>query len=597
MTSSFGIEWDTRALICNKPVGGGKNVSFREKEVIIKQGTFSISAEGWFHKIGKDECIDSLEVNIGPIFFNSQDFTDIRKKWGVEFFKFKKYWDGIINKKSITTQKGTFNVLTYGTPKNINISCLFDDGCKLCRSSGDPVTDIELKQIQRTEGNNWKRKGIGRDFFPCVKNQIFSDCCGNLEGEKKWKWSYHRFLQDIKGVPQITVGMSNERTIRMMRIISNSYTIYESKNQELAEFYEVFKSFKSDIDLVSFTEMLNSYISEDTSMILKAMDTDHKGNLSFDETLAILSGLKLGLKFSTHVGIIKTVLSIADSFYIQDTNSQLVLIMLLYDLFTVNLYDEKKEDSDEGSPIYLKSLFFIKFRTNARSLFEMLDKTQKDMIIMIVNSVIETENFLSKDHMKELVESFITGKVGYAITIVPEDITNNIPLNLIYSISDEDLELMKDIGIVVEKIIYSFLNGAVATLVGLDENLEGVIYKEKPSDLGQSILNVDIGEWHPYVEMGNSHFECRGVFTLYQLSTLRNNGNIEQWNNNGWLGNPNLIQSRIRLDNLSPLIPKVLSYINPDAGKKKNGGGGGKAKSSGRKKRKEERRRKEEAPY
>ena len=74
------------------------------------------------------------------------------------------------------------------------------------------------------------------------------------------------------------------------------------------------------------------------------------------------------------------------------------------------------------------------------------------------------------------------------------------------------------------------------------------------------LLRFDIGEWHPYVEQGNVHLECRGVITLYQLSLVNNANASEIWESNNWMTK---IKLGMDIDKLTEIVPAVLKYMNP----------------------------------
>lgn len=144
--ASFGIEWETNALMLDMPEGK------REKRPIIKNDKWSITLEGIrFYQIrdGKKErpendedCQYNLEVQIGPVISNNYGSFDYRGVMDSCNHFFKNIWSKILDKKHIVIDGKEYPVLSYSIGNTAEER--FED-CKLSM----PGT------LNNTEGNEW----------------------------------------------------------------------------------------------------------------------------------------------------------------------------------------------------------------------------------------------------------------------------------------------------------------------------------------------------------------------------------------------------------------------------------------------------------
>lgn len=185
--TTFGIEWDTSALICVE-----EHTKLKEKGVIKKGDKWTITTESFFprgktNEIYKNDSVWNVEVQMGV--FESNNPTEFNI---IEFqrtcFMFKQEWQNIINKSKIDN----LDILTYIKTKE----------------------DIDSK-------NN---------FLDC--NLKMS---GVYELDDNSKMAYRRILNQIRGVPQITIGINLEYIIGLFRKLKDllDYCDQEKRQKEV----------------------------------------------------------------------------------------------------------------------------------------------------------------------------------------------------------------------------------------------------------------------------------------------------------------------------------------------------------------------------
>jgi hypothetical protein len=113
---SFGIEWDTNALTLELPTGK------KEKLPVLEGKDWSLTLEGIdFHKLRdnekdnpdrKEDCMFSLEVQIGPFISNSMKLNTGIITRAIQNF-YKEVWNGIKTNKHITVDGKNYPVLSY----------------------------------------------------------------------------------------------------------------------------------------------------------------------------------------------------------------------------------------------------------------------------------------------------------------------------------------------------------------------------------------------------------------------------------------------------------------------------------------------------
>lgn len=196
--TTIGVEWDTTALICDS-----KN-SFREKFPIIKSPYYSITTESWQQYKTEDDCIWSLEVNLGP-------FKATYGALDTYYNNFVQGWEYIITNKSINESP----IVTY--------SIISDEN-----------------------------------------QTYYSDCCKTKRGysDVDKKKAYVDSLQNITGNPQITLGfpVKDKFIFKRISFMSNrKRTLEEQSNKKIEElikflnsitsWYDIFQAYNKNLDI------------------------------------------------------------------------------------------------------------------------------------------------------------------------------------------------------------------------------------------------------------------------------------------------------------------------------------------------------------
>ena len=185
--TTFGIEWDTSALICVEDP-----TELKEKGVIKKGDKWTITTESFFprgktNEIYKNDSVWSVEVQMGVFESNNPTEFNIRE-FQRTCFMFNQEWQNIIKKSKIDN----LDILSYvKTKEDIN--------------SKDNFLDCDLKMS------------------------------GVYELDDNFKMAYRRILNQIRGVSQITIGINLEYIIGLFRKLKDllDYCEQEKRQQEV----------------------------------------------------------------------------------------------------------------------------------------------------------------------------------------------------------------------------------------------------------------------------------------------------------------------------------------------------------------------------
>ena len=516
--SSFGIEWDTRALIGITPKNTKKYISEKKPVVIAPWG--QITTENWYIDIENESgCLYSLEIDLGPVYLETPGFSDhfLPKQgetkdggstsWDEKLSAFKRFWDEVIRSKRITTTMGDpFEVLTYGTSaKELSRLCVSDPTCKICwtaaglkrfKSVKKPLlsevspNDLDKRIIGKHGWSYIKKLYLGKGFFEVCKNNLSTKCLQKGDGV-----IYHKLMNSIIGTPQITVGMTYTRVIDLFRRINVSY--------------KQFKQFG---------------------------DSSHK------------------LRSESHIERISEAFRRFDENVDNDKSDEanLILIVIIYDYLTFHRYNTLKKEGVNVS--YFKAYYMLKFRTNVRAMYQLLSNDLQDYIE-------EGFMFATEDIPGyEWLASFSAGKIGYVIDKVPKKIKCLVPLVSIFSMSDKMKKWCDKQKVTYKSVEYFHPLENTAPELWYTKNSIHYGNKTGQDEAEAELLRFDIGEWHPYIEQGNVHLECRGVITLYQLSVVNNANASDNWKANNWMTK---IKLGMDIDKLTEIVPAVLKYMNP----------------------------------
>lgn len=185
--TTFGIEWDTSAIICVEDP-----TTLKEKGVIKKDAKWTITTESFFprgkkYEINENDSIWSLEVQMGvfessnPIEFNIREFART-------CYSFNREWTKMINASKINN----FDILTYVNTKE----------------------NIDNKQ----------------NYLDCNLKVP-----GVYELDKNYKMAYRKILNHIRGVPQITIGINLEYVIGLFKKLKDllDYCDREKRDKEV----------------------------------------------------------------------------------------------------------------------------------------------------------------------------------------------------------------------------------------------------------------------------------------------------------------------------------------------------------------------------
>ena len=188
---SFGIEWDTHALIYlpknNLPRGVLEKTSAifqtNPNGTIISPG-WTISLEGWYPH-GRPEslgdCMFSMEVQMGV--FDGNNIRSFQRSCG----NFRETWNKMINDKKITIAGVEYDVLSY-----------------------------------TADAANYT--GNGNKFLDCARKKVGS----HLKQDGK-EWAYVDSLERVNGKMQFTTGIALENIInlfaRVTRLVNLSKEI------------------------------------------------------------------------------------------------------------------------------------------------------------------------------------------------------------------------------------------------------------------------------------------------------------------------------------------------------------------------------------
>ena len=193
--TSFGIEWDTQALVFVE--NQKKTWQLPEKGTVYQDGKMKITTEDWsmLNYIDAtdypDSCKQTLEFALGvfyddkPNSFNIDEFQTVCDQ-------FRTFWYNLINSddKSFLINRGKFkgsraHVLTYANHK----------------------TSVALNR------------------------EVYSDCGSKNpggftahRGDIQQYWAYIKGLERVIGKPQVTIGFELHRFTYLMRSITQLYT-------------------------------------------------------------------------------------------------------------------------------------------------------------------------------------------------------------------------------------------------------------------------------------------------------------------------------------------------------------------------------------
>lgn len=218
--TSFGVEYDTNILVFFPDRRLPEGVI--EKIPIPIHKNLTMTLEGWKRddlEIGEDrskDCLYSLEIQMGPFIsedekkFNINDFSQLCEK-------FTKTWNAIINEKKVNIMGTKYDIVIY------------------------------------------------------EKNGQFKDCSQKEDTSKNYGYTKKFFIKNIKGVPQITIGIQLEYVISLfshvnkfnrenkekffnfstVSLVSNSYRYVRTYAEE-----KIIK----DLNIIAFLMLIHYYI-------------------------------------------------------------------------------------------------------------------------------------------------------------------------------------------------------------------------------------------------------------------------------------------------------------------------------------------------
>jgi hypothetical protein len=191
--SSFGIEWDTNVLVYMP--GNKLPEGIVQKTPVIFGKNWTITLEGW-HPEGQSaqDCLYSLELQLGVFKSKTVDTFNI-EEFRQACADFTKYWNNIIDKKSVTIGKNAYHLV------------------------------ILSKE--------------------CPRGQVcYSDCARTVPAVSR-RPSYTEVLAgEVFGIPQITCGIQLEKTVDLF------HYFYEKELNSRMPFSILLMTIKATYDVV-----------------------------------------------------------------------------------------------------------------------------------------------------------------------------------------------------------------------------------------------------------------------------------------------------------------------------------------------------------
>jgi len=197
--TSFGIEWDTTALVFFENQQLPPGIITKTPAIMGSNWTISLDATDLAKRRGdkkgkilKTDCLYGLEAQLGVFRSTSETQFDV-KSFLSTCEEFQKFWLGMVSAKAITIDEKKYPVLTI-----INMP------------------------YNETRG---KTSRLG----------IFKDCARSIPGtvrEGKMEWFYRELLNTVSGKPQLTMGIRLKYVISVFTFFSNLLNTCETKDQK-----------------------------------------------------------------------------------------------------------------------------------------------------------------------------------------------------------------------------------------------------------------------------------------------------------------------------------------------------------------------------
>jgi hypothetical protein len=473
--TTFGIEWDTPTNIFIPDYAEEAMENIPEKGVLIQGNKWTITRESWSISVAghsaerkNTDCICSLEAQLG-VFYNVHDDTKFnRTTFNTAFDDFQENWGEYINRQELPV---TINGTQYDLP--ILVATTISKTCYNLQEGRESQSSLSkqcnAKQVKKdcldTSGCNWN---------PVYDDKYHSDCAmkdsnsfiiiSENDTDYQTNKAYTNISQQIKGVPQITIGFK-----------------------------------------LIYCESLFNY----TTNIAKNWYDDSKPG-----TLGNPNGLEI---IKQSIILTKSMLENEESLYYQyfEFNGPLprfipkVKNLLLLCNYSILIRNWKLPPEEQQKPF--KYRFFYKIRTNLLTIYNSFINEERTLFDNIVQ--IYLTNYYDKT-ITEWFEKFYTPLVGYIINQVPPNIHSMVPKLGIYSITPELLSDFKTQGVQYKETNYTSEYPAPNIILS-DNKLK---YEND-----QQILDFDIGEWH--IDSDNIVLEIRALPTVEQLAIFNKTTN------------------------------------------------------------------------